>query len=102
MDLQWIQFLACALFFIGIAVALTRRNLFFVLMGVELSLNAANLSFIGFSRTFAEGASLLGQLVPLFTVAVAAAEASVGLAMVILVFRSRETLDTESFRELKE
>jgi NADH:ubiquinone oxidoreductase subunit K len=102
MDLQWIQILASALFFIGVAVAITRRNLFFVLMGVELALNAANLSFIGFSRTFSGDTSLLGQLVPLFTIAVAAAEACIGLAMVIVVFRARETLDTESFRELKE
>lgn len=101
-DLTQVQILAGILFFVGIAVAVSRRNIFFVLMGIELALNAANLSFVGFSRTFSGDASLLGQIVPLFSIAIAAAEASVGFAMVILVFRSRESLDTESFRELKE
>jgi NADH-quinone oxidoreductase subunit K len=101
-DLFHVQTLAAILFCIGIAVALTRRNLFFVLMGIELALNAANLSFIGFSRTLPADASIIGQIVPLFSIAVAAAEACIGLAMVILVFRVRESLDSESIASLKE
>jgi len=101
-DLYFVQILAAVLFVIGIAVVLTRRNVFFLLMGVELALNAANLSFIGFARTLPSDAALIGQIVPLFSIAVAAAEACVGLAMVILVYRARESLDSESFTSLKE
>jgi len=101
-DLFVVQALAAVLFCLGIAVALTRRNLFFILMGVELALNAANLSFIGFSRTLPGDAAMIGQIVPLFAIAVAAAEACIGLAMVILVFRARESLDSESIASLKE
>lgn len=101
-ELYLIQALAAALFCLGIAITLVKRNLFFVLMGVELSLNAANLAFVGFSRTLPAEAALTGQIVPLFSIAVAAAEACVGLAMVILVYRSRESLDSESYTSLKE
>ena len=101
-DMLTVQIIAALLFCIGVTVALVRRNIFFVLMGVELALNASNLSFIGFSRTFSGSASMVGQIVPLFSIAVAAAEACVGLAMVILIFRSRESLDSESFTSLKE
>lgn len=101
-ELYLIQALAASLFCLGVAVTLVKRNLFFVLMGVELALNAANLSFVGFSRTMPADMALTGQIVPLFSIAVAAAEACVGLAMVILVYRSRESLDSESFTSLKE
>lgn len=101
-ELFLIQGLAATLFCIGIAVTLIKRNLFFVLMGVELALNAANLAFVGFSRTLPAESALTGQIIPLFSIAVAAAEACVGLAMVILVYRARESLDSESFTSLKE
>lgn len=101
-DLYLVQALAAILFVLGIAITLTRRNLFFTLMGVELALNATNLSFIGFSRTLPADTALVGQIVPLFSIAVAAAEACVGLAMVILIYRARESLDSESFANLKE
>jgi NADH:ubiquinone oxidoreductase subunit K len=101
-DLMAVQGVAVVLFCLGIAVAMTRRNIFFILMGVELAINAANLSFIGFSRTLPAAMSLTGQVVPLFAIAVAAAEACVGLAMVILIYRARESLDSESFANLKE
>ncbi|NLO24393.1 MAG: NADH-quinone oxidoreductase subunit NuoK [Fibrobacter sp.] len=98
---SYIQILALALFAIGIAVALTRRNVFFVLMGVELSLNAVNLSFIGFAKTLAFEASIAGQIVPLFTIAIAAAEACVGLAMIILIFRSQDSMDIDNYSNMK-
>lgn len=101
-DPTWVQYLAAALFALGIGIAMTRRNVFFVLMGVELALNAVNLSFIGFARTLAGTASLTGQIVPLFTIAIAAAEACIGLAMIILVFRGRGSLDSDDFAQLKE
>lgn len=98
-----VQSLAAVIFAIGIAVVVTRRNLFFLLMGVELMLNAVNLSFIGFSRTFSEHvASVDGQIVPLFIIALAAAEACIGLAMVMMLVRGRHTLDADAYASMKE
>jgi NADH:ubiquinone oxidoreductase subunit K len=97
-----VQMLAAILFAIGVAVAASRRNIFFLLMGVELMLNAVNLSFIGFARTHDAAASVTGHLSPLFTIAIAAAEACVGLAMVICIFRNRDSLDGDVYADLKE
>jgi NADH-quinone oxidoreductase subunit K len=99
---EHVQVLAAVLFCLGLAVALTRRNVFLLLMGIELMLNAVNLSFIGFSRTFAGGESLFGQMTPIFTIAIAASEACVGLAMVICIVRGRESLDSDAFADMKE
>lgn len=103
MELQamYVQILALVIFAIGIIVAVSRRNVFFVLMGVELALNAVNLSFVGFAKTLPGDLSIAGQIVPLFTIAVAAAEACVGLAMVIMIFRNRESVDSNDFSNLK-
>lgn len=103
MELQaiYVQILALVIFTIGLIVALSRRNIFFVLMGVELALNAVNLSFVGFAKTLPAAASVAGQIVPLFTIAVAAAEACVGLAMVIMIFRNRESVDADTYTNLK-
>jgi NADH-quinone oxidoreductase subunit K len=97
-----VQGLAAILFTLGLIVVLTRRNLFLVLMGIELMLNASNLSFVGFSRQFSGGASLVGQVTPLFTIALAAAEACVGLAMVICITRGKDTVDADAFAEMRE
>lgn len=103
MELQasYIQIVALALFTIGLAVTLTRRNVFFVLMGIELALNAVNLSLIGFAKTLSAAASVAGQILPLFTIAVAAAEACVGLAMIILIFKSQESVDVDNYSNMK-
>lgn len=97
-----IQVLAGVLFALGLAVVLARRNIFLILMGVELMLNSVNLSFVGFARTFPGDASLTGNLVPLFTIAIAAAEACIGLAMVICITRGKDTVDADAFSEMKE
>lgn len=97
-----LQILSAVLFAIGMATVLMRRNLFFVLMGVELMLNAANLSFLSWSRTMTGAATMAGQVAPLFSIAIAAAEACVGLAMLLSVFRSGESLDTDAFARMKE
>jgi NADH:ubiquinone oxidoreductase subunit K len=99
---HYVQALAAVLFTLGIAVVVTRRNIFLLLMGVELMLNAVNLSFVGFARTLPGEASLTGNLVPLFTIAIAAAEACVGLAMVICITRGKDTVDADEFSEMKE
>ena len=103
MELQpiFIQILALAIFAIGLAVALSRRNLFFILMGIELALNAVNLSFVGFSKTLPDTMSVTGQIVPLFSIAVAAAEACVGFAMLILLFRKKESVDSDNYSNMK-
>ncbi len=97
-----VQAIAALLFCLGVATVVARRNIFILLMGVELMLNAVNLSFIGFARTFDGNEGLTGHLVPLFTIAIAAAEACVGLAMVICITRGKDTVDADAFSEMKE
>jgi len=97
-----VQGLAAVLFALGLIVSLTRRNIFFLLMGVELMLNAVNLSFIGFARQFGGASSFAGQLSPVFIIAIAAAEACVGLAMVICIVRGRDSLDSDAYADMRE
>ena len=101
MHAMYVQILALILMSLGIATALCRRNVFFVLMGVELALNAVNLSLVGFSKTFAETVSVTGQIIPLFTIAVAAAEACVGLAIIILIFRNQDSADVDNYSNMR-
>jgi len=97
-----VQILAAVLFSLGLATVLTRRNLFLLLMGIELMLNAVNLSIVGFSRTLPGDASVTGAILPLFTIAIAAAEACIGLAMVIAITRVKDSVDADSFATMKE
>jgi NADH-quinone oxidoreductase subunit K len=102
-DPNWVQAVAALLFALGVATVIARRNLFILLMGVELMLNAVNLSFVGFARTLSlDQGGLTGHLVPLFTIAIAAAEACVGLAMVICITRRKDSVDADAFAEMKE
>jgi NADH:ubiquinone oxidoreductase subunit K len=88
-----------AVFGIGIAIALSKRNAIAVLMGIELMLNAVNLSVLSFSRFgsgFGDAARALdGHVFVVFILTVAAAEAAVALAMAVLVYRRRETVDLD-------
>lgn len=90
--------LAAALFCLGMVGVLIRRNALVVFMCIELMLNAANLTFLAFAR--ARGDSL-GHLSAFFIIAVAAAEAAVGLAIVIAVFRARGTVNIEEIQSMK-
>lgn len=90
--------LGSILFAIGFAAVLIRRNALIVFMGVELMLNAANVTFLAFSRGFAD---MSGHAIAFFVIAVAAAEAAVGLAIVIAVFRSRRTINVDEVDALK-
>jgi len=90
--------LAAALFCIGMFGVLVRRNALIVFMSVELMLNAANLTFLAFAR---QRGDLAGHLSAFFVIAVAAAEASIGLAIVIAVFRSRGSLMIDDFKTMK-
>jgi NADH-quinone oxidoreductase subunit K len=92
-------YLAGALFLVGVCGALLRRNALFVLMSIELMLNAANIALVAFSRLHA---NVEGQVLAFFTVAVAAAEAAVGLAIVVSIFRSRSGTDIDDLSLLRD
>ena len=86
------------LFAIGVAGVLLRRNMLVVLMSIELMLNAANLAFVTFARMLG---GVEGQVIVLFVMAVAAAEVAVGLAIVLIVFRTRATTNIEDVSSMK-
>ena len=90
--------LSAVLFTIGVIGVLTRRNAIVIFMSVELMLNAVNLSFVAFARQFGEAT---GQMFVFFVMTVAAAEVAVGLAIIIALFRNRETLNVEEINLLK-
>jgi NADH-quinone oxidoreductase subunit K len=92
-------FTAAALFCIGVAAIITRRNAVVVLMGIELMLNAANLNLVAFSRY--DPGRLQGQLLALFVIVVAAAEAAVALAILLRVFAHFNTVDLDKVNGLK-
>lgn len=90
--------LSAILFTIGVVGVLTRRNAIIVFMAIEIMLNAVNLSFVAFSRFVG---NLDGQVTVFFVITVAAAEAAVGLAIIVAMFRKRETVDISRFDLLK-
>lgn len=96
--LPHVLLLSAALFTIGVVGVLLRRNLVVMFLCVELMLNAANLALIGFARQLAQ---LDGQVVVFFVMVLAAAEAAVGLALVITLYRSRQTLDADRLNLMK-
>ncbi len=96
--LDYYLVLSAIIFVIGVAGVLIRRNIIVILMSIELILNAVNLTFIAFSRALG---SMDGQVIVFFVMTVAAAEAVVGLAIVISVFRHRQTLDPREMQLLK-
>lgn len=93
--------LSAVLFSLGLIAVLVRRNAILVLVGVELMLNAANLNFVAFWRFGPDPSNLDGLLFVLFSIAIAAAEAAVGLALIIAVYRHYKTTDIEKISELK-
>ena len=90
--------LSAVLFAIGTAGVFLRRNLITILLAIEIMLNAVNLTFVAFGRVHG---SADGQVIVFFVMTVAAAEAAVGLAIVIALFRHRETLSPDAFTSLK-
>ena len=86
------------LFTIGTAGVFMRRNLITILLSIEIMLNAVNLSFVAFGRFLG---NVDGQIITFFVMTVAAAEAAVGLAIVIALFRHRESLNPDAFTSLK-
>ena len=90
--------LSATMFVIGVAGVLTRRNAIVVFMCIELMLNSVNLTLVAFSAGFGD---VTGQMLVLFVMAVAAAEAAVGLAIVISLFRNKQTVDIDDINILK-
>ena len=96
--LPLVLFFSAALFSIGVYGVLARRNAVLVLMSIELMLNAVNVNLIGFSQLWRD---LTGQVFALFVIAVAAAEVGIGLAIVLLIYRNRETINVNEVNLLR-
>ena len=96
--LSYYLVLAAVLFSIGTAGVFMRRNLITILLSIEIMLNAVNLTFVAFGR--AQG-TVDGQIIVAFVMTVAAAEAAVGLAIIVALFRHRESLNPDAFTSLK-
>ena len=103
-DLSKFLVVGALLFIIGVAGVLTRRNIIVIFMSIELILNAANLNFIAFSRYLSELGSVnaaAGQIFTVFVIVVAAAEAAIGLGIVIALYRNKETIWVDEIDLLK-
>ena len=98
MSVNYYLYLSAVLFTIGTVGVLTRRNAIVVFMCIELMLNAVNLTFVAFSSFFRD---VSGQLFVFIVMTVAAAEAAVGLGIIIAIFRNRESLDVDDASVLK-
>jgi len=96
---SWYLYLAAILFTIGLTGVLIKRNALIVMMSVELMLNAANLTFLAFAR---QAGTVSGHAIAFFVIAVAAAEAAVGLAIVIAIYRTRGSVNVDEVRALRE
>ena len=96
--ISWYLVLSAVLFTLGVAGFLFKRNIITVFMSIELMLNAVNLTFVAFSYLLRQ---LSGQVFVFFVMVVAAAEAAVGLAIIILVFRNRQSLNVDDIELMK-
>ncbi len=103
-DLSKFLVIGALLFIIGVAGVLTRRNIIVIFMSIELILNAANLNFIAFSRyltSIGNVNAVAGQIFAVFVIVVAAAEAAIGLGIVIALYRNKETIWVDEIDLLK-
>ncbi|MBW7872507.1 MAG: NADH-quinone oxidoreductase subunit NuoK [Ignavibacteria bacterium] len=98
MPLEYYLILSAFLFVTGVTGVITRRNAIVVFMSIELMLNAANLTFVAYSSFFGD---VVGQLFVFFVMAVAAAEVAIGLAIIIALFRNKETINIDEINILK-
>jgi NADH-quinone oxidoreductase subunit K len=99
--LQMFLVISAALFSIGLVATLSRRHAIFILIGIEMMLAAANLNFIAFWRFSPQPQQPIGVMIAIFSIAIAAAEAAVGLAMVIAVYRHYRTTNVDQLDQLK-
>ena len=96
--IEYYLILSAFMFFVGVAGVLTRRNAIIVFMSIELMLNSANLTLVAFSSYLGNS---IGQLFVFFVMTVAAAEAAVGLAIIIAIFRNKLTVNIDEVNILK-
>jgi NADH-quinone oxidoreductase subunit K len=101
MHLAYPVALSALLFSVGMYGVLARRNAVLILMSIEIMLNAVNINLIAFNA-WLQDSLLQGQIFALFVITVAAAEVGVGLAIVLLIFRNRETVEIDALRELSD
>ena len=101
MTLTSLLAVSIALFSIGLVAALSRKHAIFILIGIELMLSAANLNFISFWRFAPEPHAPTGVMITIFAIAIAAAEAAIGLALIISVYRHYKTTLVEKMDSLK-
>jgi NADH-quinone oxidoreductase subunit K len=101
MTLQILLSISAILFAFGLAATLSRSNAIMILIGIELMLGAANLNFVAFWRFSENPAAMTGVLFAIFSIAVAAAEAAVGLAIIILVHRRLKSVEADDASNLK-
>jgi NADH:ubiquinone oxidoreductase subunit K len=101
LTLGFVLTMSAALFSIGLLAALSRRHAIFILIGIEMMLSAANLNFIAFWRFAPQSPPPTGVMVAIFSIAIAAAEAAVGLALVIAVYRHYHTTEVDKLNQLK-
>ncbi|MFA6664945.1 MAG: NADH-quinone oxidoreductase subunit NuoK [Armatimonadota bacterium] len=98
--LEWYLALAAVLFCTGIFGVLTRRNAIGILMGIELMLNAANINLVAFAR-YMHPTILTGHIFAIFVITIAAAEAAVGLAIIISIYRNIELINVDKINVMK-
>ena len=96
--LDWYLWLSALLFSVGVFGVLSRRNVIVIFMAIEIMLNAVNLSFVAIARSLG---SMDGQVIVFFVMTVAAAEAAVGLAIILAVFRTRQTTNADELTLLR-
>ena len=99
--LQLFLIVSAALFCVGLLAALSRRHAIFILIGIEMMLSAAGLNFIAFWRFGPQPVPPTGLMFTIFAIAIAAAEAAVGLALIIVVYRHYRTTNVEQINQLK-
>ena len=99
--LQLFLIISAALFSIGLIAALSRRHAIFILIGIEMMLAAANLNFIAFWRFAPNPQQPTGVMIAIFSIAIAAAESAVGLALVIAIYRHFRTTNVDQLNQLK-
>lgn len=99
MPLEYLLYTGGFLFCAGLFVVVTRKNAIMVLIGIELMLNAANINLVAFSKF--DPSALQGQIFAIFVITVAAAEAAIGLAIVVKVYRYFQTADLDKINKLK-
>ena len=93
--------LGAVLFCVGVYGVLVRKNAVLVLMSIELVLNSVNINLVAFGQLWGGESAVTGQVFALFTITVAAAEVGVGLAIVLLIYRNRRSVDLDDIAELK-